>query len=335
MNPILPALALLLLCSCAPLPVSASVIVTESPKMAYSQNAIATSTAEPTPDYQAQIDAARADAEQARNAANVAIDAQQEAERVALAAQAQAQAAEVEKLKEINRGAEIKLTEQTNDQIRQNGIFTENARADQAAIDRTQAETARLQAEAAKNRTDTEAKKVTVNNIAAILMSLSALIIALSLAGYMIVGKRPPEVVGEDPQPETKERVWKQDGASLIDITPPGSPEAFLKFALTVRTNPVLTLAKDKWEGADSPYNRQTYAPVFGWMARHNFMGWVSGALHLTPAGEKFFDDYLERNYRPTFDADIVKSDTPSLQNPENQAAESGGGQVETKGITE
>lgn len=125
------------------------------------------------------------------------------------------------------------------------------------------------------------------------------------------------------PIPQTWER--KNDGATLTNITPPGDHEAFTRFAHMVRSDPMRTLAKDKWEGKDSPYTRETYGSVYAWMAAHKFMNWQGDGLHLTKDGECFFDDWLLKHPTPPKDK-YAKNPAPVTQTPENQTPETEGG---------
>ena len=143
----------------------------------------------------------------------------------------------------------------------------------------------------------------------------------------LIADETPEPQPGKPAESQPRDRVWKSGnaGATLIDITPPGEPDTFTTFAQMVRTDPGLTLAKDRWEGKDSPYTRATYAPVYAWLAKRNFLGWIGAELHLTQEGEEFFDDWLEKHYTPSSGATIAQNSTPTRQASENQPSETEG----------
>lgn len=131
------------------------------------------------------------------------------------------------------------------------------------------------------------------------------------------------------------DRTWERQGHTLKNITPPGDPDVFLRFAIMVRNDPRRTLAKDQWEGENSPYTRLTYLPVYNWLKEHKLMAWSDEprGLFLNLDGESYFDEYIADRYRnspppPTESPQNAPptAQTPEYQTPESQKGDGGGG---------
>ncbi len=126
----------------------------------------------------------------------------------------------------------------------------------------------------------------------------------------------------------------RDDGYGHVEIgNPPGDAVAFTIFAYKVRGGH--SLAKDAWEGKDSPYTRDSYRPVYNWMWEHKFVEFTPGAgIRLTPAGETYLDAWLDSNYNllPTDVRETANTENsgdfsqPSESQPPERAGEVGGG---------
>lgn len=114
-------------------------------------------------------------------------------------------------------------------------------------------------------------------------------------------------------------------------LSPPGNHSHFLIFLMAIFSGKK-GFSKPEWEGADSPYNRQTYSVVYNWLFAHKFIELPPGGkLRFTTDGEGWAVGWMDRNYLLSPEEDdptYLKLSSENSQAPEIQGPEKAGGVV-------
>jgi hypothetical protein len=207
-----------------------------------------------------------------------------------------------------------------------NSTLTPDARKDAIALLAEQNKATEVSNKGEENKVKAKANELTER---------AQYIIGAALIVFFVLGVlalRRPRAAQSRPvqaaQSKVQDRTWERQGSTLKNITPPGNADDFLRFAIMVRNDPHRTLAKDQWEGGNSPYSRLTYMPVYTWLKDNKLMAWSDEprGLFLNRDGETFFDEYIAERYRnsPPPQTELPQNSPPAAQTPENQTPETG-----------
>ena len=253
-------------------------------------------TSEPTQtqDYQATAQAAQA-------LAQSAIDAQQVAEYDSIHAQATAQAVQVEALAiTATMGAEnnqaallLSAAKGTQDAV----IFAAQATAQQADIDKRDAETRRLTAEAAYIKADADSRNAWIGQS---FYALTLLIIGFAVLALLRLTRKNQaepeydenEAEREPVQPSAPVRLWEVEGNTINrDTEPPGDPEKFRR--LIAHGKAGNQLGKNFVVAARIYGSYAEYSDVLSWLEKKEYAApGPNGAKVFTLPGQQFCDEW-------------------------------------------
>lgn len=179
-------------------------------------------------------------------------------------------------------------------------------------------------------------------------VGLGVAAIGLALLVAMTTSRKvaPPAQPAQQVEHEADEmKQWERSFAPVsktgmgLHLTPPGDKKSFMQFASAVSSGRK-GFAKPDWEGADSPYTRETYKIVYNWLWQYKLIELPAGGkIRWTAEGQEWVDNWIEKFLlfdppSPTEPELPGYTDFPAKnsQTPENQPPESGGGVVESAG---
>jgi hypothetical protein len=169
-----------------------------------------------------------------------------------------------------------------------------------------------------------------LRQITEILTPFIILLIVLSLPVIVLLRMRHPAPQPVEPPEQTVEQIFVKKRSSIDRglgsyLKAPGNQYHFMIFALAVRQGKK-GFAKEEWETADSPYNRDTYRPVYNWLWQHGFLEMNPGKrIELTIEGADWIDEWIISNPLLSPDHESTQNEPPVSQPPENQPPETGG----------